>query len=488
MANKNYKIIIKKTSTNKRGGEIIDLLQNGGTPVGQVLFAKDNITHTMSCFMDIENAQNSLGRVTEITDEEGNATVPDGIADALKTGYEASIIGLGEAPNTIAVNFMEIIPDIESTVTGDTITNLINEVVKKGYVTLAEVTDRVEVMKQHRFPEEMIAAILSQYRKYKKPVKKPKTLFIDPYPEDEQSVLSLCALDALIGRATIYEGDKSVGKNVATETLAWLLNKPLYLITFNRYMCQDDVYGAKTTVPPEISLLPTEALEELALASLKSRMGATLNEEEAKAAAKFEVLAAKAASVSIELEEAELIEWIKDGGVMCFNEMNMAEANFFSSFANQLTDGTGFLSAPGFGRLSISPDCTLIGTQNANYTGVCDQNGATMSRFGCIGFKYPRSIKGQLKAAVEENTRKVLQDAYFAQCDELYKGLLNAVQQGIIENDCLNIRGFVAALNATAYIPNFVKLKSQVEIQVVNTCPADDRTNIMAQVMDKINL
>ena len=84
--------------------------------------------------------------------------------------------------------------------------------------------------------------------------------------------------------------------------------------------------------------------------------------------------------------------------------MNMAEANFLASFVNQITDGSGFIDIQGYGRININPDCVLIGTQNANYTGTCEQNDATMSRFACISFGYPNSIRRMIESVVGKET------------------------------------------------------------------------------------
>ena len=170
---------------------------------------------------------------------------------------------------------------------------------------------------------------------------------------------------------------------------------------------------------------------------------------------------------------------------MCFNEMNMAEANFFASFTNQLTDNTGFIDIPGYGHLEINPDCILIGTQNADYTGVCEQNDATMSRFGCIQFPYPKSIKAQLEATVGKDR---LDKAYFKQTDELYKTLYAAVTKGMVGNSCLNIRGFIRGLKGVSQVPGLSTLKRQIEIHVIDTCPVDDRLQLMQLVREKITL
>ena len=167
--------------------------------------------------------------------------------------------------------------------------------------------------------------------------------------------------------------------------------------------------------------------------------------------------------------------------VLCFNEMNMAEANFFASFTNQLLDGTGFLFIPGRGEVSIHKDCVLFGTQNADYEGVEQQNEATMSRFGCIEFRQPETIKGQLVAAVDSRLKKdgftgvSLSAKHYKEAEAFYKQCRGAVRKAQVSNAVLNIRGFVRALVTVAESDGYATLKRQIGIHVINTTPTDER-------------
>lgn len=356
------------------------------------------------------------------------------------------------------------------------------QIIDEGICSEGQLEFNIKVMQDNRCPEELILAVLKRYRKTDRPAHRPKVVYVDPDPEsNEPSNLSLLLLNAIMGSATILEGDKSVGKNVCAETAAMVLNETYDMKSFTRSLRADDMYGNRETD----NSVSNNLTKELAEASLLYNAGHT---ERLAEAAEYEMYKAKAASVSIVQEVSPFCRWLKEGGVFVFNEMNMAEANFFSSFTNQITDNSGFLDVPGVGRIDINPNCILIGTQNADYTGVCEQNGATLSRFGCIEFDYPKSIKAQLMAAVTEETRQALDEKYFTQTDTWYKALLNAVQKDLIQNDCLNIRGCVRALDAVAKVPGLVTLKKELMIHVVNTCYKDDRDNIIAQLNAAVSL
>lgn len=481
-----YTLIVRKTILQKKGNEVIQALTNGSAVVGQLLISVDKMTNRLTVYLNDEQKENAIGMVEEITNAAGDNFPQEEIRGMLKTGYESCITKLGMKPNTFEIKFTEIVPDVKiKKRANDDFEPEIKRVVDAGYCTETDVRERIQVMTDLRIPNEIIVDVLRRYRKYNKPVKKPSTIWVDPYTDRDEPIMMDAIINMLLGRAQVFEGPKSVGKNVAIETLAWLFNMPFYLITFNRYMCGDDIFGTKTTVPPEISEYTAEELEQMSLCQLKIQTGVKVSDEEMKLASKFMALSAKASSVCIKQEESQLVDALRDGGVLCFNEMNLAEANFFSSFTNQITDNTGFLFTSATGRIDINPDFILIGTQNAGYVGTGEQNEATMSRFGCIQFGFPKEVKKQLQTAVGKDK---LGAPYFNQCNDLYMALLSACKQGIISDNCLNIRGFVAALNAVAMYPKYTKLASQITTQIINTCPEADRAALSAQVLDKINL
>lgn len=163
--------------------------------------------------------------------------------------------------------------------------------------------------------------------------------------------------------------------------------------------------------------------------------------------------------------------------------MNMAESNFFSSFANPLTDGTGFLFFPGRGEVKMHEDCVLFGTQNADYEGVMQQNAATISRFNTLSFDQPRSVIGQFKVATEAGLKAIgcdfqLEEKYFMVAEKFYQKCMDAVHSGSISNAVLNIRGFVRALIAVADSEATEPLSLWLTNCVVDSCPADERQPI----------
>ena len=400
---------------------------------------------------------------------------------------------------------------------------LADKAVADGLVSREDMDERLRVLCENRVDELLMKRVIAGYRRYAKPVHRPSCIYVDPYMKKGSGREGMIAegLRAAADRsALICEGEKAVGKNVFVETVAWLMGMPTYLITFTRQMSPSSVYGEKstdTTAAKALAEFDSRILEEakaiddrvkyamnvlyrrgLSAEEASKEAHKALTEEERKTlseAARFQKIAAQAASVNITMDESELCEWLRDGGVMVFNEMNMSDANFLASFTNQLLDGTGFLFVPGRGEIRIHPDCVLFGTQNADYQGTEEQNEATMSRFGCLSFAPPKTIAPQLRAAVAAAIAKSydpaarLEDRYFDQCEDLYGRYRAAVaKDSSISSACLNIRGFVRALTRVALSGKATTLKRQVEIEVINTCPSYERETLMAHCAQCITL
>ncbi len=394
--------------------------------------------------------------------------------------------------------------------------------VDEGIISEELAIEKIQYMAENLVDPYLCKRVVSYWKEYGKPAHRPSCLYVDPFLESskkkrEEGVISMGLRQAVSGYGVILEGDKSVGKNVFAETITWLLGMPMYLITFNRQMSPASIYGEKSTdnsaasalagFDPDIlkkaedfkakrdfmiqhfAMMKIPGNGDEQIKAINTMMSQILTPEEnavLKQAEEFRMLQARAASVNIIIDQSELYDWLTMGGVMVFNEMNMADANFFASFANQLLDGTGFLFIPGRGEVRINPDCVLFGTQNADYEGVEQANEATMSRFNAMVFPQPDTIKGQLVAAVKAALKKdgfedtAVNPDFFSQTEKFYKQCSSSVKKAIVSNACLNIRGFVRAITMAAESNGVTKLKRAIEISVINTCPMDERQDLYA--------
>lgn len=381
-----------------------------------------------------------------------------------------------EGPGSLANTAVVILEEVELvSKTGQSYDVLIEDEVKRivddGICSKLEMDQRIEVMKANNCSEKIIYMVLAQTRAYEMPVRTPRTIYQNTEPKAKTPILKKCLMEALLRHGVVYEGDKSVGKNVCAETVAWLLGMPYYMVTFNRRSTMGEISGEKTTAASRLSTMTTEEL-----VALKHN-----NPDEAEA------VVAKGQTINLTTEEGELVQWLKSGGLIMFNEMNMAEPNLLQSFCNPLADGTGFVILPGHGRVDMNPDCTLVGSQNPGYAGSCNQNNATLSRLGKISFPYPDSIKPQLKAATNGLG---LKDAVYNQADQLYKAFHDAVGNGsnAISDNVLNIRGFVRALESFASFPDDYTLAEAIQCHVAAWANEDEKLTISTLIKGKITI
>ena len=558
---KTFNVTMTTNAMCPKRKEIIEAIQKasseGTTIKAKVVIGKEKtgIGQYPVC-LDIVKNENKFADLKEIKD--GDTVVSeDDITGILTSDYDLKIDGC--SPDGKLITATLTLEKAKATVEKRTsaspeIQALVNDKVSQGIISAEEAEKKVAVMLKNYVDEGLMRAVISGWKTYKKPVHGLRCEYVDPYLEDyrkagKQGLIAHELRNAVNRFPVIMEGEKSVGKNVFVETIAWLLNMPMFLITFSRNMSPSSVYGEKSTDNSAAEYFKTAEAQEAAEAkqklndidkainAIKSTFLTNIMESEEfaknysdfvgecalkqnyvplitadggktevalkmlgennefanaikslretrsqmiKQVAELERKSSQAQSVNIIIDSSELYDWLTIGGLMVFNEMNMAEPNFFASFTNQLTDGTGFLFIPGRGEIKISPDCVLCGTQNADYEGVEQQNEATMSRFGCISFEQPKSIKSQLKVAVEAELKarhysQKLENKNVDLVEKFYNQCRKAVNKGDFTNAVLNIRGFVRALTLVTSSDGNLGIFDAVEQHVINTCPVDER-------------
>lgn len=481
---KTYKVVIKTNSTCPQRANVLSLIDNKAASF-KTIIAEELMRGFYPVYVDKEDRTALYGLIQKV-EKDGTELDNDQIKELIVNG--ANIVLKAYNGNLIEADLIidEVKQaNVETNTVSAKLQAIIDEKIAAGIVTAEEMAERLKVMQDNKVDEALKIKVVKGYRKYNKSAHKPRCIYVDPYinkvKAGREGIIAEGLRNSVMRMATICEGEKSVGKNVYMETIAWLLGQPLYMLTFSRNMSPASIYGEKSTdnsASEELKGMHRNARAKVLLEANKIRSEDL--EAAANAAAEFELAKARAASVSIVIDASELYDWLIDGGTMVLNEMNMGESNFLSSFLNPLTDGTGFLFIPGRGEVKMHPDCVLFGTQNADYEGVQQQNEATMSRFNSLYFEQPESVIGQFKAATAAELAKVgcdykLKDEYFQQAQKFYTQCMKAVRSSTVSNAVLNIRGFVRALTTVAEAEAFVSLNRWLQICVINTCPTDER-------------
>lgn len=522
MQRKSQEILIQKTSICPAGAMVLQMVDEKGADEFvriKVTIGTEKVNGFFPVYVDWVAKENLFGLI--------KTKLEDSFMEELAKSGNYEVHVKSRNGNAMTADLIELLPDgtapkDDKVKMDKDIAAEVKRIVDSGLVSQEEMDERIKVFNQNKVDKVLILRVLKRYRKYNKPAHRPSCIYQDPYMakrKRSEGVIAEGLRAAVSKNAVICEGDKSVGKNVYVETIAWLLNMPMYLITFTRQMSPASIYGEKTTDGTAAKaladfdssiLMKADVVEEKRKLILNTLIKAKVDPRDAlihadaamseedrevlKKAAEFRKLQAQSASVNIVIDQSELYDWLVDGGVMTFNELNMAEPNFFASFTNQLLDGTGFIFIPGRGEVKIHKDCVLFGTQNAEYAGTEMQNEATMSRFGCIVFPQPESVKDLLVVATEAKIKAgdvkdaKLDDKYYEDCQRFYAQCLASVHNNSVTRACLNIRGFVRALQTVAESGGYAKLRRQIEINVVNTCPADDRVSLIAILDQTVTL
>lgn len=488
---KKYDIVIKSNSTCPQKTNVLSLLDNKAASF-KTIVGSELLRGFYPVYVDKEEKTALYGFIQSVKDGEtviDNDAIKEIVsngADIVLNSYSGMLISgqmlLDEVKQA----------NVDNTSVSPALQAVIDEKIAAGIVSKEEMDDRLKVMQENKVDEALKIRVVKGYRKYNKQAHKPRCIYVDPYVDTikagKEGIIAEGLRNGVMRMAAICEGEKSVGKNVYMETIAWLLGMPLYMITFSRQMSPSSIYGEKSTDNSASEKLKTMTNEAIAKVMLETNQPFKSNDSRDKAiraAAEFELQKARSASVSIVIDASELYDWMVDGGCMVLNEMNMGESNFLSSFLNPLTDGTGFLFIPGRGEVQMHPDCVLFGTQNADYEGVLQQNEATVSRFNTLYFKQPESVINQFKAATQAALDKSgctykLKNEYFTQAQKFYSQCMKAVRGQTVSNAVLNIRGFVRALTTVAESEGYVTLNRWLQICVINTCPTDEREALSA--------
>lgn len=505
--------------------------------------------------LDYISDDNTIGIAKKFIDEKGNEASDEDIQRLFKRPYKIDLIGMKGIKilanveeqvlsNKPAETVAEEEPENALPTSFDAYNELparirqrLQEIVDEGISTKENLVKVLEYLKSQYCRGRnglsntfLVERIFNEYRKYERPCVEPETLYQDPdkYSPDAQSRM-LEALEMAVCRdGCNYVGPKSLGKNVFFETLAWVLGKPKYIITFSAQMAPSDVFGEKSsdnTASDILAHFDSEWLEKAKMVHHKhqktvlNRIAANVlsqilhkkyavdedvytdeEKEVLRKEAEFEKLKAEAASIHIKMDPSELYDWLIDGGVIMFNEINLANANFLSSFLNVLLDGTGCLFMPGRGNVPINKDCVFTASMNRGYEGTESLNEATESRMAEIRFTYSDTAKEQLRASVNSKLKKLgvgeINDMYLDQASNFYARckMLNDPSMdnsgagvGVISDKALNIRGLVRALKEVAVFGYQGSLHDKIMEHIVNSCE-DDYDMLVAALNETVTL
>jgi hypothetical protein len=245
-----YEVVIKTNSTCPQRANVLALLDKNAASFKSIV-GTELVRAKYPVYVDIEAKPNLYGFIETVKDGEtqlDNDTIKDIIvngANVVLHSYTGTLISgqmILDEVKQANVDHSAVSPKLQA---------IIDEKIAAGIVTKEEMDARLKVMQTNKVDEALKIRVVKGYRKYNKSAHTPRCVYVDPYIDQvkygKEGIIAEGLRNGVMRMAAICEGEKSVGKNVYMETIAWLLGMPLYMITFSRQMSPSSIYGEKST-------------------------------------------------------------------------------------------------------------------------------------------------------------------------------------------------------------------------------------------------
>lgn len=283
-------------------------------------------------------------------------------------------------------------------------------------------------------PVSLIQSLFKTYKEYPphvqhRIVEMPKVLFHD----DFDAILTAFAAVLSNNYHLLLSGDKGTGKNCCIETLAWLLQRPLYAISINRDTDKLDLMGSRT--------IDTNIDED----------GNVINK--------------------ITFSPEVMLEAMEVGGIINIDEINFADPGV-TGLLHSICDDRRAVEVPGYKKVKADDNFCVMGTMNIDYQGTNELNEALADRFVDIMFPANISIFDVLARACSDVPESEIQKA-----DKIYQKMYSIVQDrdSSLDSSCLTVRGFIQGL----HMSKVLGLKKALKVCVANKVKDDEyRTNV----------
>lgn len=423
---------------------------------------------------------------------------------ALHEGKEAGIVKADEDTHSKLFQHIEDTPEVFANCTGldrgkvlatttislqqeikvkrVKIEDSISRILAAGIDTEENLNEKIEYLRRNKVTEVSIASLLESYEEYPHDVKvripeKPETLFVDTTDLVKRSVAFMN-----IQKNLRFEGEKGVGKNVLTETLCWLYNRPMFEFSMNGGHSNNALLGGKTfeegkeVNDEEKSNIFTGMLTAATLLKksfFKGKVDAPEDELKHAKEAFFKAMGIKDKALVFEM--SSILEAAYHGGVVVLDEFNMGIPNALAIF-NSLLDARRRMEVPGYKEIRAHKNFLAISTLNMNYEGTFEENSATKDRFVTVPFPELSAITPILTEKVKTITYDTAVSA-----NRIYLGLRDSVKAGTLSQDALSIRAFI---DACEVMSQGFSLKEALTMTVVTAITDTEERMAVQEIID----
>ena len=210
-----------------------------------------------------------------------------------------------------------------------------------------------------------------------------------------KDILSMCISAILEGENILLSGPKATGKNILSDNLSEIFNRPQWNTSFHINTDSSTLIGTDTLIDNEVKL-----------------------------------------------RRGSVYECAINGGFGVFDEINMAKNDAIVVLHSAL-DYRRIIDVPGYERIDLHPATRFIGTMNYEYAGTKDLNEALVSRFMVIDIP-----------PIEENKLKLILKNEFSNIDEekleqfigVFMDLQLKSQNSEISTKSIDLRGLIGTL------------------------------------------
>lgn len=218
----------------------------------------------------------------------------------------------------------------------------------------------------------------------------------------------------LAGKNILLVGDKSTGKNVLAENLAYLFKRPLWNLSFHINIDSSVLIGDDT---------------------LKNG--------------------------NVIFREGPITKAANCGGFVVLDEINMAK-NEAMAVLHSILDYRRIIDIPGYDIIKLHPATRFIATMNYGYQGTRELNEALLSRFVII--KMPLISRERLVELIKKEYPK-MKDEYVGNIAFFFYDLKLKAEAGEISRSAPDLRGIFDAIDL---VKEDLSLSSALELTIAN--------------------
>ena len=218
----------------------------------------------------------------------------------------------------------------------------------------------------------------------------------------------------LAGKNILLVGDKSTGKNVLAENLAYFFKRPLWNLSFHINIDSSVLIGDDT---------------------LKNG--------------------------NVIFREGPITKAANCGGFVVLDEINMAK-NEAMAVLHSILDYRRIIDIPGYDIIKLHPATRFIATMNYGYQGTRELNEALLSRFVII--KMPLISRDKLVELIKKEYPK-MKDEYVGNIAFFFYDLKLKAEAGEISRNAPDLRGIFDAIDL---VKEDLSLSSALELTIAN--------------------